>query len=132
MNKIRTIIIHNNKKITNHISETIQKTNAVKLLGIVENEKEVYSQITTQKPDMVFFKYDFNKYNGENLIKKIYEKLKGDMPVFNIISDEKLNKEEIKDLLNIAGEKINSIILNDDEERYCQIIKDYIEYYNEK
>lgn len=80
---------------------------------------------------MAFMKYDFNNKNDLEIIRKSKEILQNEIPVFNMISNTSNNDfagfSEIKKLI---GDKMNSIIPEQTEERYAEIIKDYKDYLN--
>lgn len=80
---------------------------------------------------MAFMKYDFNNKNDLEIIRKSKEILQNEIPVFNMISNTSNNDfagfSEVKKLI---GDKMNSIIPEQTEERYAEIIKDYKDYLN--
>ena len=79
---------------------------------------------------MVFTGYNFeNNISGLEIIKKSKETLKDEVPVFNLITND-ISKEDFFEAKQILGEKLNTIIKANTEERYSGIIEDYKNYMN--
>ena len=87
MEKVRVVISHNDKNITNDIANTINQLEYAEVVGIATNGEQTYQQIVDLKPQVVFSKYYVDGMNGLELMKLSKEQLKEDMPTFNIIDD---------------------------------------------
>ena len=80
---------------------------------------------------MAFMKYDFNNKNDLEIIRKSKEMLQNEIPVFNMISNTSNNDfAGFSEVQKLIGDKMNSIIPEQTEERYAEIIKDYKDYLN--
>ena len=76
---------------------------------------------------MVFAKYDVE--TGINMIEKTKENLKNDVPVFNLITDNSINDNDIEKVYNIIGRKFNSIVTEPvNSSEISDIMKSYKEY----
>ena len=123
--KIRTIISYNSEIERNAILESIKKLDYVDIVGVSTNGIDTYNKIVNLKPEMVFANYNFSDMNGLELIRKSKEKLQTDMPIFNFITD-KLPENEINLLVDVADNKINSLISEKQkEESIISTLKEY-------
>ena len=80
---------------------------------------------------MVFTKFNFenDNINALDIIKKSKELLSDKVPVFNIITNN-ISKDDFMEARKEIGNKMNTIIKEQTEERYNGIIDDYKEYLN--
>ena len=107
------------------ILESIKKLDYVDIVGVSTNGIDTYNKIVNLKPEMVFANYNFSDMNGLELIRKSKEKLQTDMPIFNFITD-KLPENEINLLVDVADNKINSLISEKQkEESIISTLKEY-------
>ena len=81
---------------------------------------------------MVFTKFNFenDNMNGLDIIKKSKEVLNDEVPVFNIIAHD-ISKDDFLEARNEIGDKMNTIIREQTENRYNGIIEDYKDYLNQ-
>ena len=101
-------------------------------MAVAKSPEDTYDKIVELKPEMVFAKYDFGtSMNGLDIVKKSKETLNNDIPVFNMISNTEIPKDEMVEIIQIVGNKMNTIIREQTEERYNGIIEDYKEYLNQ-
>lgn len=127
MNKIRTIIAHNNEEIRNAIVDSINKLSYANVVATATNGIDAYNKIIELKPEMVFAKFDMEDMNGYEIVKKSKEKLDGDIPIFNIFA-KKIPENEMKEIYNIAGRKFNAIV---SEEHYQFEVPFILEQYKD-
>ena len=86
------------------------------------------NKIIKFKPEMVFAKYDFGtNMNGLDIIKQSKEALNDNVPAFNFIATD-IPKEDFLEAKRIIGDKMNTIIREQNPVRYTGIIEDYKEY----
>lgn len=129
--KIRTVVGYNDEKVKNEIVNILNTINDVEVVAVAENAEDTCNKIIELKPEMVFTKFDFGTgMNGFDIIKKAKEELNDDVPVFNIIAKE-VPKEEYLEAKREIGDKMNTIIREQTETRYNEIIEDYKEYLNQ-
>ena len=89
------------------------------------------SKIVELKPEMVFSKYDFGtSMNGLDVVRKSKKILDNEVPVFNMIATD-IPKDDFMEAKREIGDKMNTIIRENSEKRYNEIIEDYKEYLNE-
>ena len=124
MSKIKTLIAHNDIKITNDIIDSIKDLDYVEIVGTAVNGKETYNQIVNLKPDIVFTKYNMGEMNSIEIMKLSKEKLDNNIPIFNIIGDE-IPDNELKEAIDIVGKKLNALIKEPYEDRITDILNDY-------
>lgn len=124
MSKIKTLIAHNDIKITNDIIDSIKDLDYVEIVGTAVNGKEAYNQIVNLKPDIVFTKYNMGEINSIEIMKLSKEKLDNNIPIFNIIGDD-IPDNELKEAIDIVGKKLNALIKEPYEDRITDILNDY-------
>ena len=112
--KIRTLIAHNDINITNKIVDAIKKLDFVDIVGTAKDGTETYHKIVDLKPEMIFTKYAMDNMNGLDLVKSSKEKLENNIPIFNMIRDNKVQENEIDEMYDIIGRKLNSVISSSD------------------
>ena len=112
--KIRTLIAHNDINITNKIVDAIKKLDFVDIVGTAKDGTETYHKIVDLKPEMIFTKYAMDNMNGLDLVKSSKEKLENNIPIFNMIIDNKVQENEIDEMYDIIGRKLNSVISSSD------------------
>ena len=130
MTKIRTLIAHDNNEITDKIVDTIKKLDFVDIVGIASNGTETYNKIIDIKPEMVFAKYSMENMNGVDIVKAFKEKLKNNIPIFNMIIDENVQENEIDELYNMIGKNLNSLISEPISDMVVDVISSYNDYKN--
>lgn len=128
--KIRTLIAHNDINITNSIIDSIKKLDFVDIVGTARDGRETYNKIVDLKPEMVFTKYYMENMSGFDLVKTSKEKLKNDVPIFNMIIDNDFKEDEIDQVYDIIGSKLNSLITDSISSNAVSILNDYKEYKN--
>ena len=127
--KIRTLIAHNDINITNRIVEAIKKLDFVDVVGTAKDGTETYQKIVELKPEVIFSKYAMDNMNGLDIVKSSKEKLESNIPVFNMIIDNKVQENEIDEMYDIIGKKLNSLITESDN--ISNNIVDIINQYND-
>ena len=132
--KIRTLIAHNDINVTNKIVDAIKKLDFVDVVGTAKDGTETYHKIVDLKPEMIFTKYAMDNMNGLDLVKSSKEKLENNIPVFNMIIDNKVQENEIDEMYDIIGRKLNSVISSSENisNSVVDIINQYNEYKNNK
>ncbi len=132
--KIRTLIAHNDINITNKIVDAIKKLDFVDIVGTAKDGTETYHKIVDLKPEMIFTKYAMDNMNGLDLVKSSKEKLENNIPIFNMIIDNKVQENEIDERYDIIGRKLNSVISSSDNisNSVVDIINQYNDYKNNK
>ena len=74
---------------------------------------------------MVFSKYDFGtSMNGLDVVRKSKKILDNEVPVFNMIATD-IPKDDFMEAKREIGDKMNTIIRENSEKRYNEIIEDY-------
>lgn len=127
--KIRILIAHNDINITNRIVDAIKKLDFVDVVGTAKDGTETYQKIVDLKPEMIFTKYAMDNMNGLDIVKSSKEKLESNIPVFNMIIDNKIQENEIDEMYDIIGKKLNSLITGSDN--ISNNIVDIINQYND-
>ena len=132
--KIRTLIAHNDINITNKIVDAIKKLDFVDIVGTAKDGTETYHKIVDLKPEMIFTKYAMDNMNGLDLVKSSKEKLENNIHIFNMIIDNKVQENEIDEMYDIIGRKLNSVISSSDNisNSVVDIINQYNDYKNNK
>ena len=106
MNKIKTLIAHNNTKIIDNIQNDIQKLEYVEIVGSAKTGKETCNKIVELKPEIVFVEYNMGDMNALEMMEKTADSLgKDEAPEFKFISkdileENKNDKYEIKKKAN--------------------------------
>ena len=85
MEKIRTVVAHNDEEIRNAIINSISNLEYIEVVGTASDGIDAYNKIVDLKPEIVFSKYNYNDMSGLELIKKTKEKLQDNFPSFNTI-----------------------------------------------
>lgn len=132
--KIRTLIAHNDINVTNRIVDAIKKLDFVDVVGTAKDGTETYHKIVDLKPEMIFTKYAMDNMNGLDLVKSSKEKLENNIPIFNMIIDNKVQENEIDEMYDIIGKNLNSLISNSDNigNNVVDIINQYNDCKNNK
>lgn len=126
MDKIRTIVAHNNEEIRNTIVKSISDLEYVDVVGTAADGIETYNKIVELKPEIVFSKYNYNNMRGLELIRKTKEKLQEKFPSFNTIG--KIPDSELMEAINITGDKLNACVEQPYDGTAKEIIKAYKQY----
>ena len=129
--KIRTVIGCDDKE-ENEITSILNKIEDVEIVAVAKNANDTCKKIIELKPEMVFTKFNFenDNMNGLDIIKKSKEVLNDEVPVFNIIAHD-ISKDDFLEARNEIGDKMNTIIREQTENRYNGIIEDYKDYLNQ-
>lgn len=129
MNKIRILIAHDNETYIKKFENVVKDIDYVQIVGITEDGQETYNKIVNLRPEMVFDKFDLDKLDGLEIIKKSKEKLNEATPIFNVITDRKL-ENTLKEIIEVAGDNLNSIIEEQEplDSRLKSIFKEYQSY----
>lgn len=131
MNKIRTLIAHNDEIIKNEIVDSIKDLEFVEIVGTANCGKETYEKIINLKPEMVFTEYNFDNMNGLEIMEKSKEVLENDMPIFNMIVDDIADNELIK-MIEVSKNNLNALVRRPYKDRAISIMNDYVEYINSR
>ena len=59
MEKIRTLVAHNNDKIRNSIVNSINELDYIEVVGIANDGINTYNQIIDLEPEIVFSEYNY-------------------------------------------------------------------------
>lgn len=128
MNKIKTLIAYDNEEIKNRLFNILNGIADVEVVATTNNAQDTYYKIIEHKPEMVFAKYDFGtEMNGLDIIKQSKDALKDNVPAFNFIATD-IPKEDFLEAKRIIGDKMNTIIREENPTRITGIIEDYREY----
>lgn len=127
MEKIRTVVAHNNEKIRNAIVNSINTLNYVEVVGVAENGLDTYNKILELKPEMVFSKYEFQNISVLEIMKKSKEKLNENIPVFNVIVDN-ISEDILKEAVETVGDKMNALVREPYQDRVINILEEYKAY----
>ena len=107
----------------------MNKIKYVEVVGTASNGKEMYDKIIDLKPEMVFAKIDMEPMSSIEIIKKLKEELKEEIPLFNFITTENVSEEYIKEAYSIIGRKLNSFVTEPIQHiEINSIMKNYKEY----
>ena len=106
-----------------------------KIVGSAKSGEEAIEKIKELKPDMVFASFDMPDINGVEIVKRSKKALQDDVPIFNFIIKDDILSDEFKpefiETKELIGDKFNSVISPmQTQERYNQILDDYIRYLN--
>lgn len=128
MNKIKTLIAYDDDEIKNKIVNILNGIKDVEIVATSKSPEDTYNKIIIFKPEMVFAKYDFGtNMNGLDIIKQSKKALNDNVPAFNFIATD-IPKEDFLEAKKIIGDKMNTIIREQNPLRYTGIIEDYKEY----
>lgn len=124
MEKIKTLIAHNDFNIRNNILQAINHLDYVEVIGTASNAEETCSKIINLKPDIVFAEY--SKVHSLSIIRKSKEKLDNSVPVFNFITNGKnIEDNELKEAIHVLGNKMNSLVSEPINDVVLYILKEY-------
>ena len=130
INRIKTLIAYDDDEIKDKIVNILNGIKDVEIVATSKSPEDTYNKIIKFKPEMVFAKYDFGtNMNGLDIIKQSKEALNDNVPAFNFIATD-IPKEDFLEAKRIIGDKMNTIIREENPSRYTGIIKDYKEYMN--
>lgn len=128
MNKIKTLIAYDDDDIKDKIINILNEIKDVEIVATSKSPEDTYNKIIKYKPEMVFAKYDFGtNMNGLDIIKQSKKVLNDNVPAFNFIATD-IPKEDFLEAKRIIGDKMNTIIREQNPVRYTGIIEDYKEY----
>lgn len=129
--KIRILIAHDNEVYRKKIANVAKSINYVEIVGMTKDGEETYERIVNLKPEMVFTKFDLDKLDGLEIIKKSKESLNESTPIFNVITDRKL-ENNLREMLEVAGDNLNSVIEEQEplDSRLKSIFEEYKDFRN--
>lgn len=127
MNKIRTLIAHNDMNITNNILKSVENLEYVDIVGTAKDGQETFNKIIELKPEMIFTKYNMENMNGFEIVKSSKEKLENNIPIFNMIINNNIREDEIDKMYEVIGNKLNSLITEPINDEIVNTINDYKE-----
>lgn len=126
MEKIRTVVAHNDENIRNSIINSISNLEYIEVVGTASDGIDTYNKIVDLKPEIVFSKYNYNDMSGLELIKKTKEKLQDSFPSFNTIGE--IPDSELMEAIHITGNKLNACVMQPYDGTAKDIVKAYKEY----
>ena len=124
MKKIRTLIAYDNQQITDNVKNYIIPLDFVEVIGTAVGGIDTYNKIVSQKPEVVFVKYEMDGMSGKELIKKVKEKLEDETPTFNFIGDN-MPMSDIPTVYNMIGKKMNAQVAVENKDGIIDILKQY-------
>lgn len=128
INRIKTLIAYDDDEIKDKIVNILNGIKDVEIVATSKSPEDTYNKIIKFKAEMVFAKYDFGtNMNGLDIIKQSKEALNDNVPAFNFIATD-IPKEDFLEAKRIIGDKMNTIIREQNPVRYTGIIEDYKEY----
>lgn len=128
INRIKTLIAYDDDAIKDKIVNILNGIKDVEIVATSKSPEDTYNKIIKFKPEMVFAKYDFGtNMNGLDIIKQSKEALNDNVPAFNFIATD-IPKEDFLEAKRIIGDKMNTIIREQNPVRYTGIIEDYKVY----
>ena len=128
-NKIRILVANNDQDTTNEIVNSIKELDYVEVVGMTTDGVDTYNKIIELKPEIVFSKYDLDKMDGLEVIRKAKEKLQTEMPMFNIITSVNIPDEQLQKTVLDVGTKLSNLIRTDTIK--LGIVKDIMNDYKE-
>jgi len=128
-NKIRILVADNDQDTTNEIVNSIKELDYVEVVGMAIDGLDTYNKIIELKPEIVFSKYDLDKMDGLEVIRKTKEKLQTEMPMFNIITSVNIPDEQLQKTVLDVGTKLSNLIRTDTIK--LGIVKDIMNDYKE-
>lgn len=128
-NKIRILVADNDQDTTNEIVNSIKELDYVEVVGMAIDGVDTYNKIIELKPEIVFSKYDLDKMDGLEVIRKTKEKLQTEMPMFNIITSVNIPDEQLQKTVSDVGTKLSNLIRTDTIK--LGIVKDIMNDYKE-
>ncbi len=126
MEKIRTIVAHNDEKIRNAIINSISNLEYIEVVGTATDGNGTYNKIVELKPKIAFSEYNYNDMPGLELIRKMKEKLQDNFPSFNTIGE--IPDNELMDAIQITDNKLNACVMQPYDGMAKDIVKAYREY----
>lgn len=127
--KIRILLADSDQDTTNEIVNSIKELDYVEIVGTAIDGLDTYNKIIELKPEVVFSKYNLDKMDGLEVIRKTKEKLQEEMPMFNIVISNSIPEEQLQKTVTEAGTKLSSLIRTDTIK--LGIVKDIINEYKE-
>ena len=112
-NKIRILVADNDQDTTNEIVNSIKELDYVEVVGMTIDGEDTYNKIIELKPEVVFSKYNLDKMDGLEVIRKTKEKLQEEMPMFNIITSVNIPDEQLQKTVSDVGIKFSNLIRTD-------------------
>ena len=88
MDKIKTLIVHDDMNKVKEIKDYIEKLDYVSVIGNVDKGEEVMKTILELEPQVVFLKYDMENLDAIEMIEKAHEDLQENTPMFKFISED--------------------------------------------
>ena len=97
MEKIKTILVHNDSEVIENIKINIKNLDKVEVIATATNGKDALNKIINLKPDIVFTKFELEDMNGMDLLEKTSKKLYYETPKFKYISSKLTLKTDNKE-----------------------------------
>ena len=83
MNKLRMMVVYNNKKGIEKIKDAVKDIEYIEVVGSTKNGKEVYSKILELKPDILFTKFKMKDFDPMKVMMTLGE----ECPNIKFLSD---------------------------------------------
>lgn len=109
MNKIKTIIAHNDNKVVEEIKGYIEKLGYVEVIGKATTGEEVCNQIEKLKPEIVFTKYDMGDMDGMEIIEQSSKQSENKIPIFKFIAKD-LSKKITKNTYDREEDDLRTFV----------------------
>lgn len=127
MRKIKALVAYNTEAERSQIVNAINNLSYAEVIGVAADGIDTYNKIVDLQPEIVFSKYNLGDMNGLDIVKKSKEKLDYKMPIFNFITNN-ISNEDYNQVINLAGNKINAFIPENDSKKIVNILKDFNEF----
>lgn len=123
--KIKTIIAINNKNTIDVVLEGLEGLEYIDIIGTANDGKEAYEKIINLKPEMVFAQYNMDSMSGYDIIKNSKKELENNIPIFNLIIDSEIKEEQIDEIYDEIGNKLNALISEPISDSIINVISEY-------
>ena len=88
MEKIKVLLIHDNKNILEEIEKSLNDLKYAKVVGKLNSNEKVYETIRKERTKIIFMKYNMKQLDAINLIEEMAEELGDKVPDFKFISED--------------------------------------------
>ena len=85
MSKVKTFLVHKNKKSLNEIKDFLEVLDNVEIVGTSTDVEDACKQISILEPSVVFTYFNMGKLNAFDMINKVQENSNGFSPSFTLI-----------------------------------------------
>jgi len=123
--KIKTLIAIDNADLRNEIVNKIKELEYIDIIGTAGDGIETYNKIVNLKPEIVFAQYNLENMSGYDIIKNSKEKLDNNIPIFNLIINREIKEEEVNEIYDEIGNKLNALISEPISDNIINIISEY-------